>query len=57
MGEKRREPKAEPNPEARRDPPHPVEPEEERPERTRERQVKPGQGKELNPLDPGGIGE
>lgn len=26
-------------------------------ERSRERQVKPTQGEELNPLDPGGIGE
>ncbi len=31
--------------------------ERQTPERTRDQQVKPTQGKELNPLDPGGIGE
>ena len=48
--------KAQVNPAARHDPPVPPA-ERATPERTRERQVKPTQGKELNPLDPGGIGE
>ena len=51
-----KDPKAKINPAARHDAPH--EPDESaEPTRTRERQVKPKQGAELNPIDPGGIGD
>ena len=53
-----RDPKAKINPAARHDEPgEPEEEVEEEPPRPRERQVKPKQGAELNPLDPGGIGD
>ena len=51
-----KDPKAKINPAARHDAPADTDEITERP-RTRERQVKPKQGAELNPLDPGGIGD
>ena len=51
-----KDPKAKINPAARHDPPG-REDESAEPERTRDRQVKSKQGAELNPLDPGGIGD
>lgn len=47
--------KADVNPAMRHDPPS-EEPRREEEARPRDEQVKPTQGKELNPLDPGGIG-
>lgn len=51
-----KDPKAQVNPAARHDPPEAADAEAQRP-RTREKQVKPKQGAEMNPLDPGGIGD
>ena len=53
-----KDPKAKINPAARHDEPgEPEEVVEEAPRRTPDRQVKPKQSAELNPLDPGGIGD
>jgi hypothetical protein len=51
-----KDPKAKINPAARHDAPGEEDASLEE-GRTRERQVKPKQGAELNPLDPGGIGD
>lgn len=51
-----KDPKASINPAARHDGPQSAEAEARRP-RTREKQVTPKQGAEMNPLDPGGIGD
>ena len=51
-----KDPKAKINPAARHDPPGGGDESTDEP-RPRERQVKPKQGAELNPLDPGGIGD
>jgi hypothetical protein len=48
--------KAKVNPAARHDTPGALEPPVERP-RTPNRQVRAQQGEEMNPLDPGGIGD
>jgi hypothetical protein len=54
--EAHKDPKAKVNPAARHDMPGEEEAVEETP-RTPDRQVKPKQSAELNPLDPGGIGD
>ena len=51
-----KDPKAKINPAARHDAPGTGDTDEE-PPRTPDRQVKPKQSAELNPLDPGGIGD
>ena len=51
-----KDPKAEVNPEARHDLPEMADAQTQEP-RTREHQVKGQQSAELNPLDPGGIGD
>jgi hypothetical protein len=54
--EESKDPKARVNPAARHDAPETADAAAQRP-RTPDRQVKPEQSAELNPLDPGGIGE
>lgn len=54
--EQGKEQRAEVNPAARHDDPR-DEPPQRTPHRTREHQVTGGEGKDLSPLDPGGIGE
>ena len=51
-----KDPKAKVNPAARHDAPDGADESPQQP-RTCEQQVKPKQGAELNPLDPGGIGD
>jgi hypothetical protein len=51
-----KDPKAKINPAARHDEPNEPDESAEVP-RPRDQQVKPKQGAELNPLDPGGIGD
>ena len=51
-----KDPKAKINPAARHDAPASRDADED-PPRTPDRQVKPKQSAELNPLDPGGIGD